>query len=70
MLASMPADELSDKPDATQTGKLSYRSVVSVEETPIWSHMAAGWDQYICSCCHGYSQSPSTGFGTLVSVKI
>lgn len=52
----------------TQTWPLSYRNVVSVEETPIWSHMAAGWGQYICSCCHGYSQSPSTVFGTSVSV--
>lgn len=53
---------------ATQIWMLSYRNAVSVEETPIWSHTAAGWGQYRCSCCHGYSQSPSTGFGTLVSV--
>lgn len=49
---------------------MSYQSVASAEETPTWSHMAAGWGQYKCSCCHGYSQWPSTGSETLVSVEV
>lgn len=49
---------------------LSYQSAVSAWGTPIWSHMAAGWGQYIYGCFHGQSRSPSTESGTSVSVKV
>lgn len=49
---------------------LSYQSAVSAWGTPIWSHMAAGWGQYIYGCFHGQSRWPSTESGTLVSVKV
>lgn len=49
---------------------LSYQSAVSAWGTPIWSHMAAGWGQYIYDCFHGQSRWPSTESGTLVSVKV
>ena len=47
----------------------AYQSVVSGEETPTWGRTGAGLDQCKCSCFHGYCLSPSTGFGTLVSIS-